>query len=380
MISALEVFLLTSSLILASGAIPRGLSRAENLTCQFNVGLDTSDVANISYVRMMKNVKLPVSRTTYRYAINPPFDKEKPYLLFLHGFPDTSYGWVNQIEYFTRRGYGIIAPDLLGTGGTDKPIELEAYSLRTMASDIAELLDCEGLDKIIAVSHDLGAYVLSRFHTYQSQYLSALAFLDIGYNSPGTDVNQTFVEAYNNISQATFGYPILGYWYFFDQPDAHVLLDAHLDSLYSLAYSFNAPKVMMENFNTIGALQEWLAADRKAEYGNDFITNSTREQWKTIVRAQGGVEANLKWYKSYLRGINSVDEDEIRLMSGIIEQPSLFIAAERDSVGIPSEQLRSTLPYAPGMQIRTVDAGHFLHIEQADEVNEALYDFIQGLQ
>ena len=56
-------------------------------------------------------------------------------------------------------------------------------------------------------------------------------------------------------------------------------------------------------------------------------------------------------------------------MSGVIEQPSLFIAAERDSVGIPSEQLRSTLPYAPGMKIRTVDAGHFLHIERADEVN-----------
>jgi len=137
---------------------------------------------------------------------------------------------------------------------------------------------------------------------------------------------------------------------------------------------------MAENFNPIGALQEWLAADKRAEYGNDFITNSTREQWKNIVRAQGGVEANLKWYKSYLRGINSADENEIRSMSGVIEQPSLFIAAERDSVGIPSEQLRSTLPYAPGMQIRTVDAGHFLHIERADEVNEALYDFVQGLQ
>jgi len=54
--------------------------------------------------------------------------------------------------------------------------------------------------------------------------------LDIGYNAPGIDVNQTFVEAYNNISQATFGYPILGYWYFFDEDDAHVLLDAHVRS------------------------------------------------------------------------------------------------------------------------------------------------------
>ncbi|THW33582.1 alpha/beta-hydrolase [Aureobasidium pullulans] len=287
------------------------------MICQFNEGLDTSDVANTSYVHMMKNVKLPVSGTTYRYAINPPLEKEKPYLLFLHGFPETSYSWINQIEYFTRRGYGIIAPDLLGTGGTDKPVKLEAYSLKTMASEIAELLDCEGLDKVVAVSHDLGSFLLSRFYTYQSQYLSALVILDIGYNAPGTDLNQTYVEAYNNYSQATFGYPVLGYWYYFDEPDAHVLLDAH-----------------------------------------------------------GGLEAGLKWYKSYLRGINSADEDEIRSMSGVIEQPSLFIGAEKDSVGIPSEQLLSTLPFAPGMQIRTVSAGHFLHIEKADEVNEVLYNFI----
>lgn len=67
-------------------------------------------------------------------------------------------------------------------------------------------------------------------------------------------------------------------------------------------------------------------------------------------------------------------------MSGVIEQPSLFIGAEKDSVGIPSEQLLSTLPFAPGMRIRTVSAGHFLHVEKADKVNEVLYDFIQSLQ
>jgi len=89
----------------------------------------------------------------------------------------------------------------------------------------------------------------------------------------------------------------------------HKLTTVQLDSAYSLMFSSDAPKVMVENFNTIGALQEWLAADRRAEFGNDFITNSTREQWKTIIRAQGGLEAGLRWYKSFLRGINSADED-----------------------------------------------------------------------
>ena len=79
-----------------------------------------------------------------------------------------------------------------------------------------------------------------------------------------------------------------------------------------------------------------------AEYGNDYITNSTREQWKTITRAQGGVEAAQRWYKALLRGINSEDEDEVRPMSGIIRQPSIFIGADRDPVGVPARQLMAT--------------------------------------
>jgi len=89
----------------------------------------------------------------------------------------------------------------------------------------------------------------------------------------------------------------------------HKLTTVQLDSAYSLMFSSDTPKVMVENFNTIGALQKWLSADRRAEFGNDFITNSTREQWKAIIRAQGGLEAGLKWYKSFLRGVNSADED-----------------------------------------------------------------------
>ncbi|KNG48507.1 alpha/beta-hydrolase [Stemphylium lycopersici] len=359
MLFVLKALFLAYSFTLASGAVLR--SRTENSTCRFNVDLETTDIANTSYVRMIKNVRLPTSGRTYRYAINAPLEKEKPYLLFLHGFPESSY-----------------TPDLLGTGGTDKPAELEAYSLKTMSSEIAQLLDCEGIKKVVAVSHDLGSFFLSRFHTYQSDYLSALAILDVGYIAPGVDFNQTYVEAYNNITQAGLGYPILGYWPYHNEPDAHVLMDANLDSLYTLLYTSNST-TWIENFNEPGGLEKWLAADRRAAYGNEYITNSTREQWKAITRAQGGLEAPLKWYKSFMQGVNSADEEENRALSGMIGQPSLFIAADRDTVGVPAQQLIGMLPFAPAMQIRSVDSGHFVHIERADRVNEVLSEFLQSL-
>ncbi|KAH6613068.1 Alpha/Beta hydrolase protein [Boeremia exigua] len=373
--STYKALLLMSSFMSTLGAT----HRSENSMCQFNVNLNTADIANTSYVRMMKNVKLPISGRTYRYAINPPLDGEKPYILFLHGFPESSYSWVNQIDYFTRHGYGIIAPDLLGTGGTDKPTELDAYSLRTMSSEIAELLQCEGIEKVVAVSHDLGSFLLSRFHTYHPAYLSALVYLDISYIPPGLDLNLTTIEAANNASQAGLGYPLLGYWPYHNQPDAHVLMDKHLDSLFSLYYTSATPTTWIENFNTPGKLQEWLAADKRAEFGNEYITNSTREIWKSIVKAQGGLEAPLKWYKAFLQGVNSKDETELEDANGMIEQPVMFVTAQRDAVGVQSEELKRMVPFAMGMSIRSVDAGHFVHLENAREVNRIVHKFLEDI-
>jgi soluble epoxide hydrolase/lipid-phosphate phosphatase len=80
--------------------------------------------------------------------------QSKPTLLFLHGFPSTSYDWRHQIEYFKPKGYGLIVPDLLGYGGTDKPLEIKEFRMTAMAEDINDLLDKEGLGCVIGVGHD----------------------------------------------------------------------------------------------------------------------------------------------------------------------------------------------------------------------------------
>ena len=92
--------------------------------------------------------------TNYRYIVSEPCQPEKPWLLFVHGFPSTTYDWRHQVEYFTNQGYGIIAPDLLGYGGTDNPSDLNRFALKKAADEIKEILDCENIQKVIAVGHD----------------------------------------------------------------------------------------------------------------------------------------------------------------------------------------------------------------------------------
>ena len=92
--------------------------------------------------------------TTYAFVHSPPSDSKKATFLLLHGFPSSSWNWRHQIFQLTEAGYGVLAPDLLGYGDTDKPEELEAYSMKRMSNHVAEILQKEGLQKVIGVGHD----------------------------------------------------------------------------------------------------------------------------------------------------------------------------------------------------------------------------------
>lgn len=104
------------------------------------------------FPNLSKKVRLPQG-TTYNYVFSKA-EENKPYILFLHGFPSSSYDWRRQIGFFSDAGYGVIAPDLLGYGGTDKPSELEAYRLRVMSDEIAGILDHQEIERVFVVGHD----------------------------------------------------------------------------------------------------------------------------------------------------------------------------------------------------------------------------------
>jgi soluble epoxide hydrolase/lipid-phosphate phosphatase len=92
--------------------------------------------------------------TTYAYICIPPSSSTRPTFLLLHGFPSSSFDWRRVIPLLQEDGYGIIAPDLLGYGDTDKPTELAAYSRKRMADHINELVLKENVKQVIGVGHD----------------------------------------------------------------------------------------------------------------------------------------------------------------------------------------------------------------------------------
>ncbi len=61
------------------------------------------------------------------------------------------YGWRYQIGPWVRAGYRVVVPDMLGYGGTDKPLAVEEYSTKKLCADLAALLDVVGVWKAVSV-------------------------------------------------------------------------------------------------------------------------------------------------------------------------------------------------------------------------------------
>src|SRR4029077_981300 len=82
----------------------------------------------------------------------------KPVLL-LHGWPDSSYLWRNQIPFLVANGFRAIAPDQRGFGCSDRPEGVAEYFLQNAVADLVGILDALGIDKADIVAHDWGAAV-----------------------------------------------------------------------------------------------------------------------------------------------------------------------------------------------------------------------------
>jgi pimeloyl-ACP methyl ester carboxylesterase len=82
----------------------------------------------------------------------------KPVVL-LHGWPDSSYPWRNQIPFLVANGFRAVAPDQRGFGGSDRPEAVAACSLENVVADVAGILDALGTETADIVGHYWGAAV-----------------------------------------------------------------------------------------------------------------------------------------------------------------------------------------------------------------------------
>ncbi len=82
-----------------------------------------------------------------------------PAVVLLHGFPELAFSWRHQVRALAAAGFHVLAPDQRGYGGSDKPPQIEAYTVAELSADVVGLLDEIGAEQAAMVGHDFGAVV-----------------------------------------------------------------------------------------------------------------------------------------------------------------------------------------------------------------------------
>jgi len=104
-------------------------------------------------------------------------------VVLLHGFPDTSYLWRNQIATLVAAGYRAIVPDLRGRGRSERPESAEGYRLTSIVADVAAIMDALGVERAHVIGHDWGAATAWLFATLKPQRVDRLIVASVGHPS-----------------------------------------------------------------------------------------------------------------------------------------------------------------------------------------------------
>ncbi|KAF7585117.1 hypothetical protein BBP40_012378, partial [Aspergillus hancockii] len=294
-----------------------------------------------------------------------------PTILLLHGFPSTSYDWRHQIVHFTDQGYGILAPDLLGYGGTSKPTNVTAYKTKSMASEIIEILDHEGIAKVHGVGHDTGCTLLSRLADHFPERLLSCSFLEVPYMKPGVHFD---LGAVNAGTKALLGFERFGYIGFFIKDEAGEVLDRFADSFFTLFYP-DDPEIWAEHVGPTGAMERWLLEDRRGPLPS-WITEEERLTHQSLLR--GNHKSALNWYRALVWNINEEDEKQDHI-EPVLSMPVLMLSSRPSKLDLPGME-EGMKQVASRLVVRRVStAGHWVQLEAKDEVNEILGEFFEGV-
>jgi pimeloyl-ACP methyl ester carboxylesterase len=101
-------------------------------------------------------------------------------VVLLHGFPQTHLMWRHVAERLAGE-HTVICPDLRGYGASDKPAadDRSVYAKRTMAADVVKLAAALGHERFALVGHDRGALVAFRAALDHPETSTHLGILDV---------------------------------------------------------------------------------------------------------------------------------------------------------------------------------------------------------
>lgn len=259
---------------------------------------------------------------------------EGPPVILLHGFPEFWYSWRHQLPALASAGYRTIAIDMRGYERSDKPRDVEAYLLPTLARDVERAIKALGADRACVVGHDWGGLVAWHLAMRHPDVVERLAII----NAPHPERGRASLRSLRQLRRS---------WY-------------------------------------IGLFQVPVLAEAYVRWGDyEFVRNTFRagssgngpddiERYVDAFAMPGAARSGLNYYRALGRWLIREAPDPRR-----IEAPVLVIWGDHDPY-LGAEWAEPDRHWVPDLRIeRLPDAGHWPQIDQPERVNSMLLDFLQ---
>lgn len=302
-----------------------------------------------------------------------------PLVLLCHGFPESWYSWRHQLHALADAGFHAVAPDMRGYGETQRPEEIDQYTLFHLVGDVIGLLNILGSETAVIVGHDWGAPVAWYSALLRPDLFRGVIGLSVPF-IPRPPVRPTTIMPQTEDT--------LFYQLYFQSPgiaEAEFERDVRL-SIRSLLYAASGDARRQEHGGRDSG--EVGMVPRRGGFLSGLTNPASLPHWLTEADVdfyvseftRTGFRGGLNWYRNIDR-----NWELLAPVSGVqVTVPALYIAGDRDLVlafrGMDQiianlskfvSQLRRTL-LLPG-------CGHWTQQERAQEVNQAVIEFVRRL-
>ena len=102
-----------------------------------------------------------------------------PVVLMLHGLADSLLSWYCNIDYLADAGYRVIAPDMPGSGESDKPSHLE-YDPDSAAEFVYDFTQELGIEKLSLVGNSAGGLIAGLLSLEHPDMVEKMALVSSG--------------------------------------------------------------------------------------------------------------------------------------------------------------------------------------------------------
>ncbi|KAF9255448.1 alpha/beta-hydrolase [Marasmius fiardii PR-910] len=321
-----------------------------------------------------KDVKVSRGFKYHFFTSFPSVKTNKSTIVFIHGFGVASKDWRHQIAFFQEKGYSIVAPDLLGYGGSDMPHSPHDLRHSLLAQDILEILDSENIDKAFFVAQGGGSPIMSRFAQLHSNRVIGCAFLAISYAPPNPNFNY---NAMLELQKKQFGRELFGYWDFVaNNPDAPEIVKNNFEAFFNLLYP-DDPASWSTTFGPRGALEDYLRVGKALPSPSWFPEQERKFQYEGLLKLD--LKGPFSYYKAYLLGVQNPDA---KVLPPTLDVPVFFGAALDDYISLPAigKELTSKFCTNEKVAVHNFKANHWFHLHVPDQVNDVLLKWFEGFQ